>query len=182
MVRKDFGVAQLRDAVRGAAQALRDLGARDATLYLGDMVPAGHGLPATVRHAVLGVRDALAGSVANLDVGEGGDEFAEPRVHGLDDGLGLVAAADVGLVGGDHEHIAGGGELGASLGHTGEKREFGQGSRRVGFAGADDLKVERAVAIKEDGGAKSGHRVGGEGFGTVKNKKTRRGHRRVMED
>ncbi len=57
--RKEFGVAQLRDAVRGAAQALRDLGARDATLYLGDMVPAGHGLPATVRHAVLGVRDAF---------------------------------------------------------------------------------------------------------------------------
>jgi len=57
--RKDYGVVQLRDAVRGAAQALKDLGARDAALYLGDMVPAGHGLPATVRHAVLGVRDAF---------------------------------------------------------------------------------------------------------------------------
>jgi len=57
--RKEFGAAQFRDAVRGAATALRDLGTRDAALFLVDAKVASHPLAWNVRHAVLGVRDAL---------------------------------------------------------------------------------------------------------------------------
>ena len=74
-------------------------------------------------------------------------------MHGLDDGLVLVAAADVGLVGGDDEHVAGVVQGAASFGHAGEEFELGKGGRRVGLTGAHDLAVERAVAVEEDGGA-----------------------------
>jgi leucyl aminopeptidase len=57
--RKDFGPAQYRDAVRGAAAALRELGAKDAALFLVETKVAAEPLAWNVRHAVLGVREAF---------------------------------------------------------------------------------------------------------------------------
>jgi leucyl aminopeptidase len=54
-----FAEGAYRSAVRGAAAALRELGARDATVYLAD-VKVGRRTPAwNVRHAVLGIREAF---------------------------------------------------------------------------------------------------------------------------
>jgi leucyl aminopeptidase len=57
--RKEFNAARFRDAVRGAAAVLRDLPAKDAALFLVDAKVDGQALHWNVRHAVLGVRDAL---------------------------------------------------------------------------------------------------------------------------
>jgi leucyl aminopeptidase len=57
--RKDYGIAPMRDALRGAAKALKDIGAADATLCLGDFVVAGRGIASAVRHAVLVLREAF---------------------------------------------------------------------------------------------------------------------------
>jgi len=51
--------AGYRDAVRAAAQALKELGAKDAALFLVDMKVGSRPLSWNVRHAVLGVRDAF---------------------------------------------------------------------------------------------------------------------------
>jgi leucyl aminopeptidase len=48
-----------RDAVRAAAQALKELGAKDAALFLVDMKVGSRPVSWNVRHAVLGVRDVL---------------------------------------------------------------------------------------------------------------------------
>lgn len=74
-------------------------------------------------------------------------------MHRRDDGGGLGAAADVGLVGGNHENEARSGEGSAGLGDAGEELELSEGVRRVGFAVADDLTIQRAVAVEENGGA-----------------------------
>ena len=57
--KKDFNETVFRNVVRGVANALKELGVGDATLYL-----VGHKLPArsvawNLRHAVLGLRDAF---------------------------------------------------------------------------------------------------------------------------
>ncbi len=57
--RREFAEPAYRDAVRGAAQALKDLGAKDAALYLVDLKVGNRPLSWNVRHAVLGVRDAF---------------------------------------------------------------------------------------------------------------------------
>ena len=57
--RSDYGVAAFREAMRGAALALKGLGARDAALFIGDLAVAARGLPWAVRHAVLIVREAF---------------------------------------------------------------------------------------------------------------------------
>jgi len=57
--RAEFGEAAFRDAVRGAAGALKELGARDAALYLADVRVARRHLSWNVRHAVLGLREAF---------------------------------------------------------------------------------------------------------------------------
>jgi leucyl aminopeptidase len=57
--RKEFGAAQFRDAVRGAAAVLRDLPAKDAVLFLVEARVASQPLHWNVRHAVIGVRDAF---------------------------------------------------------------------------------------------------------------------------
>src|SRR5262249_14784150 len=57
--RKEFGAAQFRDAVRGAAGALRELGAKDAALFLVDAKVASQSLHWNVRQAVLGLREAF---------------------------------------------------------------------------------------------------------------------------
>ncbi len=57
--RKEYGVAQFREAVRGAATALKGLGARDAVLPVADFAVGGRGLPWAVRHAILGVREVF---------------------------------------------------------------------------------------------------------------------------
>ncbi|HEU4351798.1 MAG TPA: leucyl aminopeptidase [Burkholderiales bacterium] len=51
--------AQYRDAVRAAGNALKELGAKDAAFFLVDMKVAARPLGWNVRHAVLGVSDAL---------------------------------------------------------------------------------------------------------------------------
>ena len=102
---------------------------------------------------VFGVIDALAGGVAGFDVSDRRDELAEAGVHRFDDGLRLRAATDVGLVGDDDEHIAGGGEGGAGFGDARDEFELGERGGRVGLAVADDLSVQRAVAVEKDGGA-----------------------------
>ena len=57
--RKEFGVPHFREAVRGAATALKGLGARDAIFPVADFAVGGRGLPWTVRHAVSGLRDSF---------------------------------------------------------------------------------------------------------------------------
>jgi leucyl aminopeptidase len=57
--RREFGPAQFRNAVRGAAAALRELGAKDAALFLVEAKVASRPLAWNVRHAVLGLRDAF---------------------------------------------------------------------------------------------------------------------------
>ena len=57
--RKGFGEPQYRDALRGAGNALRELGAKDAELHIVDTRVGSRPLAWNVRHAVLGVRDAF---------------------------------------------------------------------------------------------------------------------------
>jgi leucyl aminopeptidase len=57
--RGEFGVTAFRAAIRGAAAALKGIGARDAVLYATDLAVRGRGLPWAVRNAALGLRDAF---------------------------------------------------------------------------------------------------------------------------
>jgi leucyl aminopeptidase len=57
--RKEYAEAAYRDAVRAAAGALRELGAKDAALFLVDSKVGARPVSWNVRHAVLGVRDAF---------------------------------------------------------------------------------------------------------------------------
>jgi leucyl aminopeptidase len=57
--RKDYAEGAYRDAVRAAANALRELGARDAALFLVDTRVGARPVSWNVRHAVLGVREAF---------------------------------------------------------------------------------------------------------------------------
>ncbi len=56
---KEVGENAFRDAVRGAATALKALGARDAVMYFMELRAGGRAVPWNVRHAVLGLRDAF---------------------------------------------------------------------------------------------------------------------------
>src|SRR5213595_3285750 len=57
--RKEFGEAAYRDAVRAAAGALRELGAKDAALFLVDLKVKSRSLSWNLRQAVLGIREAF---------------------------------------------------------------------------------------------------------------------------
>src|SRR5262245_12575197 len=57
--RAEFGDNAFRDAVRGAAGALKDLGAADAAFFLVDMKVGSRHLTWNLRHAVLGLREAF---------------------------------------------------------------------------------------------------------------------------
>ncbi|HEX9395714.1 MAG TPA: leucyl aminopeptidase [Burkholderiales bacterium] len=57
--RGELNEAHYRDAVRGAAGALRELGARDAVLYLVDLRVRSRTLAWNLRHAVLVLREAF---------------------------------------------------------------------------------------------------------------------------
>ncbi|MGH8765080.1 MAG: leucyl aminopeptidase family protein, partial [Burkholderiales bacterium] len=57
--RGEFGVGAFRQAITGIAAALKNLGAKDAAMYIADFAPAGRTLPWTVRNAALGLRDAF---------------------------------------------------------------------------------------------------------------------------
>ena len=57
--RGKYDVTAFREAVRGLAAALKTLGAKEAVLPVGDLTVGGRGLPWTLRHAVLGLRDAF---------------------------------------------------------------------------------------------------------------------------
>src|SRR2546426_6845953 len=57
--RKEFGEAAYRDALRAAASALRELGAKDAALFLVDLKVNDRSLSWNLRQAVLGAREAF---------------------------------------------------------------------------------------------------------------------------
>ena len=57
--RREFAEAQFRDAVRAAANALKELAAKNAALFLVDARVGARPLGWNVRHAVLGMRDAF---------------------------------------------------------------------------------------------------------------------------
>jgi leucyl aminopeptidase len=57
--RSEFGEAQYRDAVRAAANLLRNLAAKDAALFLVDLKANGRPLSWNVRQAVLNAREAF---------------------------------------------------------------------------------------------------------------------------
>ena len=57
--KKEFGEAAYRDAVRAAANALRELGAKDAALFLVDLKVRSRSLSWNLRQAVLGIREAF---------------------------------------------------------------------------------------------------------------------------
>ena len=57
--RKEFSETSFREAVRGAGSALKELGAKDAALFLVDMKVAARPVSWNVRQAVLGLRDAF---------------------------------------------------------------------------------------------------------------------------
>jgi leucyl aminopeptidase len=57
--RKEFGEAAYRDALRAAANVLRELGAKDAALFLVDLKVNDRALSWNLRQAVLGVREAF---------------------------------------------------------------------------------------------------------------------------
>src|ERR1700716_581429 len=57
--RAEFAEAAFRDAVRAAAQVLKELGAKDAAFFLADVKVASRHLSWNVRHAVLGLREAF---------------------------------------------------------------------------------------------------------------------------
>ncbi|HYL87959.1 MAG TPA: leucyl aminopeptidase [Burkholderiales bacterium] len=57
--KKEFGEAAYRDAVRAAASALRELGAKEAALFLVDLKVKSRSLSWNLRQAVLGVREAF---------------------------------------------------------------------------------------------------------------------------
>jgi leucyl aminopeptidase len=57
--RKEYAEAGYRDAVRAAGNALRELGAKDAALFLVDAKVASRPLSWNVRHAVLSLREAF---------------------------------------------------------------------------------------------------------------------------
>ena len=56
---KEFAETAFREAVRAASQALKSLGASDATIAFADLKVAGRALPWNVRHVVGGIRDAF---------------------------------------------------------------------------------------------------------------------------
>ncbi len=56
---KEFGAATFRDAVRAAANALKELGAKDAAWFIAEAKVPGQALAWNVRHTVLGVREAF---------------------------------------------------------------------------------------------------------------------------
>ena len=57
--RAKFGEGAYRDAVRGAGNALRELAAKDAALFLADVRVGGHALSWNLRQAVLGLRECF---------------------------------------------------------------------------------------------------------------------------
>ena len=57
--RAEFGDSAYRDAVRGAAGALKELGAKDAAFFLVDMKVGDRHLAWNLRHAALGLREAF---------------------------------------------------------------------------------------------------------------------------
>jgi len=57
--RGEYGVPAFREAVRGAAAALKGLGGTDAVLFVSDFAVPGRSLPWAVRGAVLGLREAF---------------------------------------------------------------------------------------------------------------------------
>ena len=57
--RKEFAEAAYRDAVRGAANALKDLGAKDAAVFFAELKAGARSLAWNLRHLVLGMREAF---------------------------------------------------------------------------------------------------------------------------
>ena len=65
----------------------------------------------------------------------------------------LGATPDIGLVGRNHQNEAGGVQFCATADHVAKELEFLEVFGRVWFPVANNGSVERAVSIKENGGA-----------------------------
>jgi hypothetical protein len=100
--------------------------------------------------ASLGVGPALAGRDAGLDARDGRQQFLQVGVHRRDHGEAQGAAPDIGLVGGDDQHIAGRVEPGTRCDGIRVEREFLQRDRRAGFALAHDGQVQGAIAVEKN--------------------------------
>ena len=121
------------------------MGGRGRELALLPFLPLPEPLPRRERERSPGTSAELEAAAAETAArprvsagsagGTTGRDFLRTRL------LGLVAAADVGLIGGDDEDEARGGELRASRGHAGKKGELCERGRRVRFSLADDLNV-----------------------------------------
>jgi hypothetical protein len=90
--------------------------------------------------------------VADLDARKLRNPLLQQGVLRLDHLGGERAPSDVGLIGGDDEHEAGGGEGAASRGNVGEKLKRRHGARWLGQTMDDHRNVERAIAVEKHGG------------------------------
>lgn len=100
--------------------------------------------------AIFRMIDSFARRITDLDAGNLGYEFKEAYVHRIDDSSRLIAATDVGLVRRHDEQISGGGELRAGFRDAGKEGELGEGLRWIGLSVADDLDVQRSIAIQKN--------------------------------
>ncbi len=122
----------------------------EAELGGGLLEHAGRGLAAAAgppvgAHAGLGV---VRAEVRPVEPGAGrGEQLCDPRGHGIELGLGVLAAGDAGLVGGDDDREPGGPE----------RRDRGGGARdedhAIGLVEVLDLLVDHAVPIEEHAAA-----------------------------
>jgi hypothetical protein len=86
-------------------------------------------------------RLASAGIVANLDPVDLGNQLKETLMHGLDHILGLIAPADVGLVGCDDQKESGILQAPAGFRHARKEPKLAEIRRRVGLAVPNHLDV-----------------------------------------
>ena len=74
-------------------------------------------------------------------------------MHSLYNGLGLCAAANIRLVGGNDEQEASGFQPSTIFRSTGKQAKIFEHGRRIGLSLTNHLDVERAVTIEENCGA-----------------------------
>jgi hypothetical protein len=80
-------------------------------------------------------------------------EFEQAPVHRFNDVAGLSPAAHVGLVRDNDESVARVLQCATAVGYTGQKPKFTEFVGGIRFSVSNDLRVERAITIEENGGA-----------------------------
>ena len=101
------------------------------------------------RFAAVTIGFALAGMITNLHAIDGkfGDHMG---MDGLHDFLGERAAADIRLIGGDHEEIASGFQFLARGQNFGQNIKFRQAGGRIGFVGMFEGAVDDPVSVEKN--------------------------------